>query len=218
VNILKRDDGKSKGIGFVGFENAKDAESLIDAQDELELDGRKIQVNYANDRKERNDRGGRDGGDRDRGDRGGDRDRSRTRDDSGKFTAFVGNLGFRTSESQIKDFFRDCGNVLEVRVGKNEEGKSKGFAHVDFETKDALNEAIRTLNGKDLDGREVKLDESRPREGGFRGGRGGGGFRGGRGGRGGGGFRGGRGGSRGGGGYRDRDDHGGYNKRRNYDD
>jgi len=199
VNILMRDDGKSKGIGFIGFEKAADAQAAMDAQDDLEVDGRKIGISWANERKE--------AGSRDRGDRGDDRggDRSRSRNDGEtKFTCFVGNLGFKTSEGQIRDFFKAIGNVKEVRVGKHEDGRSKGFAHVDFENKDALTEAL-TLNGKDLDGRDVKLDESKPftrsgDRGGFRGGRGGsGGFRGGRGGSRDGGFRGGRGGS---GGYR----------------
>jgi nucleolin len=206
-----RDDGKSKGIGFVGFEKASSAQAAMDAQDDLEVDGRKIGISWANERKEG---GGRDresrGGDResrggDREERGGDRSRSR-HDGETKFTCFVGNLGFKTSEGQIKDFFKGIGNVKEVRVGKHDDGRSKGFAHVDFESKEDLTEAL-TLNGKDLDGRDVKLDESKPfsRDGG-RGGRGGG-FRGGRGGsRDGGGYRGGRGGSSGGyRGGRDRD-------------
>ncbi len=87
-----------------------------------------------------------------------------------------------------------------------EDGRPRGFAHVEFETHEMAKEAMK-LAGKSLDGREVRLDlsQSKKREGGFGGGRGGG-FGGGRGGsfggggRGGGfgGGRGGRGGDRGG--------------------
>jgi len=143
----------------------------MNAQDDLELDGRKIGISWANERKERGDRGGDT-----RGDRGGDRPKSRGDDGSVKFTAFIGNLGFKTSEGQIRDFFKGVGNLKDVRVGKHDDGRSKGFAHVDFETKDALDEALK-FNGKELDGRDVKLDESKPfskssgDRGGFRGGR-----------------------------------------------
>lgn len=84
-----------------------------------------------------------------------------------------------------------------------EDGRPRGFAHVEFETHEMAKEAMK-LAGKSLDGREVRLDlsQSKKREGGFGGGRGGG-FGGGRGGSfggggRGGGFGGGRGGDRGG--------------------
>ena len=82
----------------------------------------------------------------------------------------------------------------------NEEGRPRGFAHVEFDSPQAAMKAVQELNGVALDGRELRLDISAGRGGqGGRGGRGGdrGGMRGGRGGRGGG-FRGGRGGFRGG--------------------
>jgi len=203
VNILKRDDGKSKGIGFISFENATAASAAFADADNMDLDDRKISINWANDKKERTDdrgrdRGDRDRGDRDRGDRGDrERPRERSRDQSSggdKHTVFVGNLGYKTTDRTIRDFFRDCGKVLDIRIAKNEEGRSKGFCHVDFSSRDAIDEAMK-LNGNDLDGRQIKVDESKS------GGSGGsGGFRGGRGG-GSGGFRGGRGGGRGRGRY-----------------
>jgi len=100
--------------------------------------------------------------------------------------------------------------VADIRIAKQPDGKSKGFCHVDFESRDALENALKK-QGDELDGRVVKIDESKSRgsggsggSGGRGGGRDGGGYRGGRGG-GRGGFRGGRGGGRDGG-YRRRDD------------
>jgi len=143
--------------------------------------------------RDRGDRGDRDRGDRDRGDRGG-RDRG---GDGNKSTIFVGNLGFKTSENTIRSFFRDCGKVLDIRIAKTPDGKAKGFCHIDFESQESVDKALSKA-GEELDGRQIKIDESKQASGGFRGGsRGGGGFRGGRGGRGGG---------------------GGYNKRRDDDD
>jgi len=53
TNILKRDDGKSKGIGFVSFDNAAEAKAAMDDSDNFDLDGRKISVNWAMEKKKR---------------------------------------------------------------------------------------------------------------------------------------------------------------------
>jgi len=215
VNILKKDDGRSKGIGFVAFDNPDDASNAL--KDETHtIDGRAVTVSKANERKEGgrdggrdSSRGGRDRRDdrrsddrrRDRNDDSRDRSRGRGGDSDGpKHTVFVGNLGFRTSERDIRNFFRDCGKVADIRIAKNDEGRSKGFCHVDFDDADAIEKALKR-SGEELDGRQLKVDESRPMS---RSGGSGGGFRGGNSG-----FRGrGRGGGRG----------GGYNRRRDEDD
>jgi len=109
-------------------------------------------------------------------------------------------LSYNSSESDIRNFFSDCGGVKAVRLAKEPSGKFKGFCHVEFDDNDAASSAVKK-NGDDLDGRPLKIDMSRPsgggdRRGGFGGGRGRGrgDFRGGRG-------RGGYGGGRGRGGY-----------------
>lgn len=123
--------------------------------------------------------------------------------DSGESTTlFVGNLGFRTTQNGLRDFFSSCGEVKDVRIAMGEDGRPKGFAHVEFETPDAAKSAV-AYNGQELDGRALRLDLSHSSGGG--GGRGGGrggfggGRGGGRGGFGGGGYGGGRGGGFGGG-------------------
>jgi nucleolin len=116
-------------------------------------------------------------------------------------TVFVGNLGFKTQEWNIKNFFGECGEIAQVRIAMGDDGRAKGFAHVQFSSPDAAKKAME-LNGAELDGRAVRLDLSTSGRGGS-GGRGGfrGGDRGGFGGRGG--FRGGdRGGFGGRGGFR----------------
>ena len=117
-------------------------------------------------------------------------------------TVFVGNLGFRTDEGAIRQFFGEYGAIGAVRIALNEEGRAKGFAHVQFEEPSSAKAAL-ALNGIELDGRAVRLDLSAPSRGGSS--RGGfGGDRGGFGGRGG--FRGGdRGGFGGRGGFRGSD-------------
>lgn len=113
----------------------------------------------------------------------------------------MGNLGFKTTEHGLRDFFSECGDIKAVRIAMGDDGRAKGFAHIEFEAPDAAQKALQ-YNGEDLDGRALRLDLSQSSRGGGGGGRGG--FGGGRGGGFGGGFGGGRGGFGGGrgGGFR----------------
>merc|ERR1711957_503096 len=105
-------------------------------------------------------------------------------------TVFCGNMGFRTEEWAVKEFFKSAGEVTTVRIAYDRETeRPKGFCHVEFADPAAAAKAVAELNGYELDGRAVRLDLSAGRAAGG-GGRGGGGFGGGRGG----GDRGGRGG------------------------
>ncbi len=110
---------------------------------------------------------------------------------------FVGNLSFDTTENDLQDLFASAGPVSEVNLVMDRmTNRSRGFAFVTMATPEAAQEAIKALSGKSIGGRELTVNEARPREE-RSGGGGGGGSRGGYGG-------GGGGGSRGGGGGRDR--------------
>lgn len=107
---------------------------------------------------------------------------------------YVGNLSFNTSESQLRDLFAAHGDVTSASlVMDRETGRPRGFGFVEFASADHANAAIAALNGKNVDGRDLTVNEAKPREGGGGGGRGGFGGGGGRGG-----SRGGGGGGRGG--------------------
>ena len=110
---------------------------------------------------------------------------------------FVGSLAWGTTSEGIEQAFAQYGVVTSAKViSDRETGRSKGFAFVEMET--GGDEAIKALNGSDMDGRQIVVNEARPREE-RSGGGGGGGYGGGGGGRSGGGGGGGR--SGGGGGY-----------------
>jgi RNA recognition motif-containing protein len=115
---------------------------------------------------------------------------------------YVGNLPFQTSSEDLTQLFSQVGTVESASVVEDREtGRSRGFGFVEMASKEEGLAAIEQFNGKEVNGRNLNVNEARPREdrGGNRGGGGGGGGRGGFGGnRGGGG--GGRGGSGGGGG------------------
>ncbi len=120
---------------------------------------------------------------------------------------YVGNLSFQTTSQDLQDYFSQAGTVESANVVEDREtGRSRGFGFVEMATKEEGEAAIAQFNGKELNGRNLTVNEARPREdrggGGGRGGFGGGGGRGGDGGgggnRGGGGGRGGYGGGGGG--------------------
>lgn len=114
---------------------------------------------------------------------------------------FVGNLSFNTTENELQDMFAACGTVSDVNlITDRMSGRSKGFAFVTMGTPEEAQNAISTLNGKDVNGRAINVSEARPREERPSGGGGGGGYGGGGRGGGGGGGRGGY--DRGGGGGR----------------
>ena len=118
---------------------------------------------------------------------------------------YVGNLAFQTTSEELQSLFAQAGTVESASVVEDRmTGRSRGFAFVEMATAEEANAAIEQLNGKEVGGRALKVNEAKPREN-----RGGGGGRGGFGGnRGGGGY----GGNRGGGGGRGGNSYGGGNR------
>ncbi|MDX2017465.1 MAG: RNA-binding protein [Planctomycetota bacterium] len=119
---------------------------------------------------------------------------------------YVGNLSFKTTEAELRALFEEFGEVTSASlVMDRETGRPRGFGFVEMSNAEQAQAAIGALHGKNVGGRDLTVNEARPREGGGggggRGGFGGGGGRGGFGGGGGGGrggFGGGGGGGRGG--------------------
>src|ERR1051325_8046586 len=100
---------------------------------------------------------------------------------------YVGNLSFNTTENDLQDAFAPHGTVTSVDLIMDKmSGRSRGFAFVTMETKEGAQARITAMNGAELDGRALTVNEARPREerpfrGGGGGGGGGGGFGGSRG-------------------------------------
>jgi cold-inducible RNA-binding protein len=102
---------------------------------------------------------------------------------------YVGNLSFQTTQQDLEELFGQSGQVESVSIVTDRDtGQSRGFAFVEMSGNKEAQAAIQALDGKEVDGRSLKVNEARPRE--DRGGRGS--FGGGRGGYGGGGGRGSR--------------------------
>lgn len=78
---------------------------------------------------------------------------------------YVGNLPFSVQEQDLKNFFSKYSSVKSVQlISDRETGRSKGFGFVELSNDDEASNAIQELNGKDLGGRAVIVNEARPRE------------------------------------------------------
>jgi cold-inducible RNA-binding protein len=94
---------------------------------------------------------------------------------------YVGNLSYSTTEGNLSAFFGAVGEVASVNlITDRMTGRSRGFAFVEMAEESAAQQAIAELNGKELDGRALKVAEARPRKerrDSWGGGGGGGGYR-----------------------------------------
>jgi len=72
---------------------------------------------------------------------------------------YVGNLNYRTTEDTVRGTFAQYGNVVSVRVFEG-----KGFGFVEMGTVEEAEAAKEALNGTDLEGRNIRVDETRPRQ------------------------------------------------------
>ena len=91
---------------------------------------------------------------------------------------YVGNLSYDTTDEGLESAFAQFGQVQNVQIMRDREtGRSRGFAFVEMASEEEGEAAIQAMNDNMLDGRNLKVNEARPRED-RRGGGGGGGYRG----------------------------------------
>ena len=144
--VYDKETGRPKGVGFCKFCDSSSAAKALEDNDNLFLDGRPIAVSYSNDKK------------------GSAKVRKSkfkgNKEYSGeKFSIFIGNLSFKTNEDGIKNLFEDCGNIIDIRIAKRPDGNPRGFAHVDFDTKEGMENALEK-SGYLLDGRKLRIDKT----------------------------------------------------------
>jgi RNA recognition motif-containing protein len=78
---------------------------------------------------------------------------------------FVGNISFNTTENDLQDAFAAHGTVLEANLMMDRvSGRPRGFGFVTMSTPEEAQKAITALNGKDMDGRSLTVNEAKPRE------------------------------------------------------
>ena len=84
---------------------------------------------------------------------------------------YVGNLSYQTTDQQLHELFSEAGNVASAQVVTDRyTGEARGFGFVEMATEDEAQQAIAAINGRNVGGRALVVNESRPREGGGSGG------------------------------------------------
>ena len=104
--------------------------------------GRSLQIHYSNDKNSQV--------------KGGNK-RGNKNNPKSEFSIFGVNLSFKNKENDIRNLLSDFDEILDIRIAKNENGKMKGFAHIDFNSKEVVEKAIQK-NGESLGGRELRID------------------------------------------------------------
>jgi len=181
AKVLQDRDGRSKGCGIVEFTTVEGAADAIEKLTDTELKGRKIFVREDREDGKRGggggeggEKGGHRGGNRGGGDRGAEGDSapaegsSDKKEDAGDdrpapeagSQLFIGNLSWETGWQDLKDHFRQMGEVERADVAVGRDGRKKGFGFIRFSTADEAKKAIDELNGVEFMGRplEVRLD------------------------------------------------------------
>jgi len=127
--------GESKGYGFVHFETEEAALSAIQKVNGMLLNGKKVFVGRFVPRKEREVELG---------------------EKARRFTnVYIKNVNEEYDEAKLTEMFEKYGKISSVKIMKSEEGKSKGFGFVSFDTPEEAQVAVDDLNGKDLEGKTL---------------------------------------------------------------
>lgn len=77
---------------------------------------------------------------------------------------YVGNLAYTTTSGRLRGLFSEYGEVADAHIITDRDtGRSRGFGFVEMKTPEAADKAISSLNGKDVDGRQLQVNVAKPR-------------------------------------------------------
>jgi len=146
ARVPMNEEGRSKGFGFVKFFSSEDCAKVL-SENEITMEGRTIRVNPSSSSRNPTKRV--------------ENRREFNQTNPQTNTLFVGGLSYYSTEETIKEFFEECGEVVDVRIAFSE-GRSRGFCHVEFDSVESASKAMKK-NGENLDGRTLRLDFSKSR-------------------------------------------------------
>ncbi|KAL8933783.1 MAG: hypothetical protein Q9216_006214 [Gyalolechia sp. 2 TL-2023] len=144
VKLIMDNRGLSRGFGYVTFDSVATAQTAISVLDQVDFQGRRLTVAYANSRMPSTR----------------PFDRRYVKSEPSR-TLFIGNMAFGISDRELNNLFRDIRNVVDVRVAIDRRtGQPRGFAHADFTDLESAQEAMVELAGKQVSGRALRVDYS----------------------------------------------------------
>lgn len=133
--VATDEQGRSKGYGFVHYETAEAANTAIQAVDGMLLNDRKVYVGHHISKKER---------------------QSKMEEMRAQFTnIYVKNIDLEVTQEEFIELFRKYGNVTSAVIQTDEEGKSKGFGFVNFESHEQAQKAVDALHDYELNGKKL---------------------------------------------------------------
>ncbi|KZT70150.1 polyadenylate binding protein [Daedalea quercina L-15889] len=133
--VATDEHGRSKGYGFVHYETAEAAETAIKAVNGMLLNDKKVYVGHHISKKER---------------------QSKIEEMKAQFTnVYVKNLDPEVSDDEFRELFDQFGNVTSAVVQKDDEGRSRGFGFVNYETHEEAQKAVDTLHDNEYKGRKL---------------------------------------------------------------
>jgi RNA recognition motif-containing protein len=168
---MERGTNRPRGFGFVTYANRAAAEEAISKMDQSQLDGRTLRVNESKPRGEGPADYGNNGGGGSRGGFGGGGGKGLGPGGFGTFNPqgrdevklYVGNLSFDTNEEGVRNMFEAHGAVTDCFLPTDRDtGRPRGFAFVTMPAKDA-EVACAKVNGLELDGRTLRVNEAQPK-------------------------------------------------------
>ena len=126
-----RVSGEHNGFGFLEFRNEDDCEYAVKIMNQIKLFGKPIKLNKSSQDKRSQEVGA---------------------------NLFIGNLAEEIDEKILKDIFQVYGNIILIRISRDETSKSKHYGFVNFDKFDSSDNAIKELNGKYLYGKQLKVE------------------------------------------------------------
>ncbi|PIA51541.1 hypothetical protein AQUCO_01100415v1 [Aquilegia coerulea] len=143
--IYNRETEQSRGFGFVTMRTVEEAEKAVEMFHNYDINGRLLTVNVAAPRGSRPERS--------------------PRVYEPAFRLYVGNLPWEADDVRLEQAFSEYGKVVDARVVYDREtGRSRGFGFVTMSTKTELDDAIEAMDGKELDGRAIRVNVAEQRQ------------------------------------------------------
>lgn len=149
---MDRNTQRPRGFGFVTFSNRDAAEKAISKMDQAQLDGRTLRVNESRPKGQGPGRGVGPGGGSGFNSAGAD-----------EVKLYVGNLSFDTPEDAVRRLFEQHGTVTDCFCPTDRDtGRPRGFAFITMPAAEA-EKACNSVNGQELDGRTLRVNEAQPK-------------------------------------------------------
>lgn len=141
--VATDENGNSRGFAFVHYETGEAAEAAIKSVNGMLLNDKKVYVGHHVSKKER---------------------QSKVEEQRAKFTnVFIKNLDPEIDQAGLEDLFKPFGEIVSAALGKDDEGKGKGFAFVNYVSHEAAKAAVDELNDKDINGRKLFVGRAQKR-------------------------------------------------------